>query len=161
MTSSLSSLFVTCTKVQTASSYSTSARSYEGLPLPFVCLNAGLPLPFVCLNAGLPARSQCASGRSCDRPTRSRFPVVFLGPRVNELVPKIHVALQASRAALPIARSCGLLLPPSLKPSSPLPSAHFCHNVCYTHRISLHVSCSRTFRVFPSHLKTGHDCFLL
>jgi hypothetical protein len=29
-------------------------------------------------NAGLLARSQFASGRSCDRPTRSRFSVVFL-----------------------------------------------------------------------------------
>jgi hypothetical protein len=35
-----------------------------------------------------------ASGRSCDRPTRSRFSVVFLGPRANaEFVPKFHVAL--------------------------------------------------------------------
>jgi hypothetical protein len=31
-------------------------------------------------NAGLLARSQFASGRSCDRPTRSRFSVVFLVP---------------------------------------------------------------------------------
>jgi hypothetical protein len=39
-------------------------------------------------NAGLLARSQYASGRSCDRPTRSKFSVVFLGPRANaELVP--------------------------------------------------------------------------
>jgi hypothetical protein len=30
------------------------------------------------VNAGLLARSQFASGRSCDRPTRSRFSVVFL-----------------------------------------------------------------------------------
>jgi hypothetical protein len=42
-----------------------------------------------------------AFGRSCDRPTRSRFSVVFLGPRANaELVPKFHVALHASHAAL-------------------------------------------------------------
>jgi hypothetical protein len=35
--------------------------------------------------------------------TRSRFSVVFLGPRVNaELVPKFHVALHASHAALPM-----------------------------------------------------------
>jgi hypothetical protein len=54
-------------------------------------------------NAGLPARSQFASGRSCDRPTRSRFSVVFLGTRANaELVPKSHVALHASHAALPM-----------------------------------------------------------
>jgi hypothetical protein len=49
-------------------------------------------------NAGLLARSQFASGRTCDRPTRSRFSVVFIGPRANaELV---HVALYASHAAL-------------------------------------------------------------
>jgi hypothetical protein len=54
-------------------------------------------------NTGLLARSQFASGRSCDRPTRSRFSVVFLGPRANaELVPKFHVALHASHAALPM-----------------------------------------------------------
>jgi hypothetical protein len=40
---------------------------------------------------------------SCDRPTRSRFSVYFLGPRANaELVPKFHVALHASHAALPM-----------------------------------------------------------
>jgi hypothetical protein len=33
--------------------------------------------------AGLLARSQFAFGRSWDRPTRSRFSVVFLGPRAN------------------------------------------------------------------------------
>jgi hypothetical protein len=32
-------------------------------------------------NAGLLARSQFAFGRPCDGPTRSRFFVVFLGPR--------------------------------------------------------------------------------
>jgi hypothetical protein len=54
-------------------------------------------------NAGLLAGSQFASGRSCDRPTRSRLSVVFLGPRANaELVPKFHVALHASHAALPM-----------------------------------------------------------
>jgi hypothetical protein len=54
-------------------------------------------------NAGLLTSSQFASGRSCDRPTRSRFSVVFLGPRANaELVPKFHVALHASHAALPM-----------------------------------------------------------
>jgi hypothetical protein len=54
-------------------------------------------------NAGLMARSQFAFGRSCDRPTRSRFSVAFLGPRANaELVPKFHVALHASHAALPM-----------------------------------------------------------
>jgi hypothetical protein len=52
-------------------------------------------------NAGLLARSQFASGRSCDRPTRSRVSVVFLGLRTNaELVPKFHVALHASHTAL-------------------------------------------------------------
>jgi hypothetical protein len=52
-------------------------------------------------NAGLLARSKFVSGRSCDRPTRSRFSVVFLGPRA-ELVLKFHVALHASHAALPM-----------------------------------------------------------
>jgi hypothetical protein len=53
------------------------------------------------INAGLLARSHFASGRSCDRPTRSRFYVVFFGSRANaELVPKFHVALHASHAAL-------------------------------------------------------------
>jgi hypothetical protein len=54
-------------------------------------------------NAGLLARSQFASGRSWDRPTRSRFPVVFLGPRANtELISKFHVALHASLATVPM-----------------------------------------------------------
>jgi hypothetical protein len=54
-------------------------------------------------HAGLLARSQFTSGRYCDRPTRSRFSVVFLGPKANvELVPKFHVALHASLAALPM-----------------------------------------------------------
>jgi hypothetical protein len=52
-------------------------------------------------NGGLLARSQFASVRSCDRPTWSRFSVVFHGPRANaELVPKFHFALHASHAAL-------------------------------------------------------------
>jgi hypothetical protein len=52
--------------------------------------------------AGLLAKSQFASGRSCDRPTRSRFSLVFFGPRANaEMVPKFHVALHALHAALP------------------------------------------------------------
>jgi hypothetical protein len=54
-------------------------------------------------NAGLLARSQFASKRSCDRPTRSKFSAVFLGLRENaELVPKFHIALHASHAALPM-----------------------------------------------------------
>jgi hypothetical protein len=40
------------------------------------------------------ARNQFASGSSCDRPTRSRFSVVFLGPEANaELINKFHIAL--------------------------------------------------------------------
>jgi hypothetical protein len=55
------------------------------------------------VNAGLLARSQFASGRSCDRLTRPRFSVIFLGRRANaELVPKFHVELHASHAALPM-----------------------------------------------------------
>jgi hypothetical protein len=48
-------------------------------------------------NAGLLARSQFASGRSCDRPTRSKFSMVFLGPRANaELVPILHVTMHTA-----------------------------------------------------------------
>jgi hypothetical protein len=48
-------------------------------------------------------RSQFASGRSFDRTIRSRFSVLFLGPRANvELVPKFHIALHASHTALPM-----------------------------------------------------------
>jgi hypothetical protein len=54
-------------------------------------------------NAGLLARSKFASGRSCDWPTRSRFPVLFLHPRANaKLVPKFHVELHSQNAALPL-----------------------------------------------------------
>jgi hypothetical protein len=54
-------------------------------------------------NAGLLTRSLFASGRSWDRPTRSRFSMVFIGPRPNaEVVPKFHIALHASHAALPV-----------------------------------------------------------
>jgi hypothetical protein len=53
-------------------------------------------------NAELLAKSQLASGRSCDRPTRSSS-MVFLGPRANaEFVPKFQVGLHASHAAYPI-----------------------------------------------------------
>jgi hypothetical protein len=54
-------------------------------------------------NARLLDRSQFASGRSCDRPTRSRFSVIFLGPGTNaELVPRFHIALHVSHAAFPM-----------------------------------------------------------
>jgi len=56
----------------------------------------------VYLKARLLGRSHYASGRSCDRPTRSRFSVVFLGPIANaKLVPQIHVAFHASHSTLP------------------------------------------------------------
>jgi len=46
-------------------------------------------------------RSQCAFGKSCDRPTRPLFTVVFLRHRAsNETVPKVHFALRASHSAL-------------------------------------------------------------
>jgi hypothetical protein len=52
-------------------------------------------------NTRLLARSQFAYRRSCNRPIRSTFSVVFLGPRANaNLVLKFHVALHASHAAL-------------------------------------------------------------
>jgi hypothetical protein len=64
---------------------------------------------FAYLNAGLLARSHFASGGSCDRPTRSRFCVVFLDPRANaELIPKFHIALFASHAALPMSDQISL-----------------------------------------------------
>jgi hypothetical protein len=46
-------------------------------------------------NSGLLARSRFASIRSCDRPTRSRFSLLFFDPRANtELAPKFQVSLQ-------------------------------------------------------------------
>jgi hypothetical protein len=60
-------------------------------------------------NVGLLVRSKFASGKFCDRPARSSFSVVFLGPRANaEFLPKFHVALHAAYAAL----DCKLLLRP-------------------------------------------------
>jgi hypothetical protein len=54
-------------------------------------------------NAGLLASSKFASGRSCDRPARLKLSVVLLCSKANsELVPKFHVALHASHAALPM-----------------------------------------------------------
>jgi hypothetical protein len=43
----------------------------------------GLPFEFLCLNARLLARSQQASGRSCDLPYRHRFSVLDLGTRAG------------------------------------------------------------------------------
>jgi hypothetical protein len=52
-------------------------------------------------DVGLLARSQFASGRSCDRTIRSRLSVIFLGSRESaELVPKFNVALHASHAVI-------------------------------------------------------------
>jgi hypothetical protein len=57
-------------------------------------------------NARLLARSQFTARRSCDRPNRSGFSMVLLGHKANtELVPKFHVALHASLAALPMLTS--------------------------------------------------------
>jgi hypothetical protein len=65
-----------------------------------------LTLGFAYLNAGLLTRNQFASERPCDRPNRSRFSVVFLDPKANaELVPKFHVALHATYAALALVTS--------------------------------------------------------
>jgi hypothetical protein len=53
-------------------------------------------------NAGLLAGSQFAFGRSCDRP----LGLVSLGPGANvELVPKFHIDLHTSHAALPVVAS--------------------------------------------------------
>jgi hypothetical protein len=43
----------------------------------------GTNVRFHRFNAGLLARPQFASRRSCDRPSQSRFSVVFLVPRAN------------------------------------------------------------------------------
>jgi hypothetical protein len=52
-------------------------------------------------NAGLLARRNFPPGSSCDRPTRSRFPVIFLGPGAYaQPVSKFHVSLHASHVAL-------------------------------------------------------------
>jgi hypothetical protein len=63
----------------------------------------GASVRVLLFNAGPLARSQFASGRSCNRRTLSRFSVVFLSPRANaELVPNFHVALFAPHVALPL-----------------------------------------------------------
>jgi hypothetical protein len=58
-------------------------------------------------------------GSCCDRSIWSRFSVVFFSPRANaELIPKFHVALHASHAALPMVTSKfrpNLVLPKSYK----------------------------------------------
>ena len=74
----------------------------------------GLPFLFVYLKTELLARSQWAAWRSWHRPTRSRFPVVFLGPAKNaQSVPTFHVT-----APLP--------QPPQCRPPNPKlsPVAH-------------------------------------
>jgi hypothetical protein len=73
-------------------------------------------------SAGLLARSQFASGGSYDRSNKSRFLVIFLGPRTNaELVHKFHVALHASHVALPMVTS-------KLRPNIALPMLEFHYN---------------------------------
>jgi hypothetical protein len=87
-------------------------------------------------NAGLLTGSQFASGRSCDRPTRSSFPVVFLDPRPDaELISKYDVTPHASHGAFPTLVPCSdfflcnkidfvsVLLPhfPTLYPHSDVP----------------------------------------
>lgn len=54
------------------------------IPVPFKDKGTALPVSFVCLNTGLLARSQHASGTSCDWPNQSRLPVVLFQPRTNE-----------------------------------------------------------------------------
>ena len=55
----------------------------------------GLPLGFVCLDVGLLVRRQSASVRSCDRPTRQRFPSVF--KHNAQFLPTLHVSDAALR----------------------------------------------------------------
>jgi hypothetical protein len=48
-------------------------------------------------------RSQFASGRTYDRPTRSSISVIFLGAKAHsDLVLKFHVIVHGSCAALPM-----------------------------------------------------------
>jgi hypothetical protein len=61
---------------------------------------------FVMVKCGViyevPTEFLSTSGRSCNRPTRSRSSVVFLGPRANaEVVPKFHVTLNAYLSCSP------------------------------------------------------------
>jgi hypothetical protein len=72
-----------------------------------------MPLGFVCLTAGL-VRSQCASGRSYNRPTRWRFMALIVSRANYELVFKINVALYASYASLP---NINLIIFASTQPS--------------------------------------------
>jgi hypothetical protein len=95
---------------------------------------------------GLPARSQFASGSSCDRPTRSRFSVVFFDPKANaELVPKFHVALHASHAALLLVTS---KFSPNIAPPTFAQILLYCSPpiicVTYSRRTSRH--CLGTFK---------------
>ena len=60
----------------------------------------------VCANELWLGRSQCASGRPCDPPLRSRFSVIFLGTRANsKLVSRFHVSLLLSHSAVPVLLS--------------------------------------------------------
>jgi len=56
------------------------ARSYT---IQNAAAHCELPFEFLCLNARLLARSQQASGRSCDLPYRHRFSVLELGARAG------------------------------------------------------------------------------
>jgi hypothetical protein len=112
-------------------------------------------------NAGLLARSQYASGRSCDRPTRTRFSVVFLGLRVNAVfVPKFHVSLHASHAALPVLTSTfrphGTLPHVKIKISLLLPCQGFMSElgvVTECRGTLLNFSPCSTFRLYLLHIR--------
>ena len=67
----------------------------------FASAPKNFPVGFVYLDSGLQVRSQQASGRSCDRRSRSSFAVVFPGPRANfESALIFHAALQCLSRSL-------------------------------------------------------------
>jgi hypothetical protein len=83
-----------------------AARSYATQKAAAHC---GLPFEFLCLNARLLARSQQASGRSCDLPYRHRFSVLDLGARAGHsdgwegcLLPNVTVMLPSEHKTRPI-----------------------------------------------------------
>jgi hypothetical protein len=90
-------MFVVCQRKQRKSVYNSCAFLHAKQ------LSMWRPsLSFLYSNAGLPGRSQFAPGRKVLQATNSiKVSEVFFGPKSTaHLLPKIHVALRASRAAL-------------------------------------------------------------
>jgi hypothetical protein len=78
---------------------------HSSIRLKYMLLNktcTGTYLPFT-LGEFCQGKIQFASGMSCDRPTRSKISVVFLGPRINaDLV----------RSQIPRCTTCFICTPP-------------------------------------------------